>query len=197
MLGAIRPGRQNPITAGLHNVKPPANHRSKSFLGNIFSVWTITTSVDLHRADDSEQSSEINEEHWHVYWTLSEPLIKRTFSSQWWQCLQHIHLLVAARHNINIVRHKLIFYLWSCASSSITQTAYCSIDTPPPHHNEFTLSLDDHWRPVKSHHSPAALMGEEECMDVRRFGYMDVVKQSGFRNEVLRPEKGAKGRRNS
>ncbi len=39
------------------------------------------------------------------------------------QCFPHIHLFVAARHNINIIRHILIFYLWSCASCSVTQTA--------------------------------------------------------------------------
>lgn len=45
--------------------------------------------------------------------------------------------------------------------------SYCSIDTQPPHHNEFTLSLDDHWRPAEP---PLHSLNGEEHMVTRRLG---------------------------
>ncbi len=52
------------------------------------------------------------------------------------QCFPHIHLFVAARHNIKIVRDKKIFYLQSWASCSITQTAAV---------NNITLNTPKQW----------------------------------------------------
>ena len=53
------------------------------------------------------------------------------FAMEQWSCMQyfpHIHVYVAVRHYINIGRHILIFYFWSCASRSLSlKTAHPSV----------------------------------------------------------------------
>lgn len=47
------------------------------------------------------------------------------------QCYPHIHLFVAVRYKINVIRHIFISYFWSCTfrSHSLTKTAYPSVNS--------------------------------------------------------------------